>query len=147
MQTIGNYKIVMVNGETGYQKLSTPSKVSETDRGGYSIPESERKAPYSHLAGRDGMIRYKGVTFVCDNERRSLSLGDMSREDKVLKIPLAEGTLYVNRDNLGDLSRAIGMFSPEDTRRILDAVAIDARLRAKQSEWEEKEAEILEGLE
>lgn len=99
---------------------------------------SEGKAPYSWLADESGCITYNGVVFSCDNESRCINLGDMSNRDNVLSIPLSGGgTLNVNRDNLGDLARAIGMFSPEDVKRIMTAIATDAQCQRKLLEIEE----------
>lgn len=102
--------------------------------------EKEKKAPYSYLADANGMIQYKGVVFVCDDEKQTISLGDITDEKKVLTIPLEEGgCLKVNRDNLGDLSHAISMFSPEDVKRILSAIAQDTQCTRKQYEIDEME--------
>lgn len=85
--------------------------------------------PYSYLA-KDGIIDYKGVIFVCDTEHKALRLGDTSDPKKCLNIPLSGGgSLIVNRDNIGDLSKAIGMFSPEDVNLILRAIAEDAKIQ------------------
>ena len=79
--------------------------------------KQEKKAPYSELA-ENGTIQYKGVVFVCDDENQALCLGDMTDEKNVLTIPLEKGgCLKVNRSNIGDLSRAITMFSPQCTRK------------------------------
>ena len=91
---------------------------------------SEKKAPYSYLKDETGNIVYKGVTFVCDDKKQQLCLGDMSNPNKVLNIPLSKGgCLRVNRDNLDDLVKAIDMFSPEDITRILRAIAQEKKLR------------------
>lgn len=85
--------------------------------------------PYSYLA-KDGMIDYKGVIFVCDTEHKALRLGDTSDPKKCINIGLSGGgSLIVNRDNLGDLAKAIGMFSPEDVNLILRAIAEDAKIQ------------------
>lgn len=85
--------------------------------------------PYSYLA-KDGIIDYKGVIFTCDTKRRALCLGDTSNMKNCLNIPLSGGgSLIVNRDNLGDLAKAIGMFSPEDVNRIMRAIAEDAKIQ------------------
>lgn len=90
--------------------------------------------PYSYMA-KDGIIDYKGVIFVCDTEHKSLCLGNMSDPKKCLNIPLSGGgSLVVNRDNLGDLAKAIGMFSPEDVNLILRAIAEDAKIQQMQQE-------------
>ncbi len=83
-----------------------------------------QKAPYSYLADETGTIVYKGVHFTCDDKKQQICLGDMSNPNRVLNIPLSEGgVLRVNQDNLGDLVKAIDMFSPEDIARILKAIA------------------------
>lgn len=98
----------------------------------------EKKAPYSYLADESGMIVYNGVTFLCDNKKQQICLGDMTDSKNVLTIPLAKGgCLKVNRDNLGDLAKAIGMFSPEDVERILRAIARDNKAREMQMEIED----------
>ncbi len=102
------------------------------------------KVPYGNLA-KDGVIEYNGVTFVCDERTNSICLGDVSDTKNTLVIPLAEGgCLKVNRDNLGDLQRAIGMFSPEDVNRILRAIAKDNKARQMREELEEDKASVTE---
>lgn len=103
-----------------------------------------KSAPYSGLA-KDGIIEYKGVTFVCDYEHNSLCLGDTSNPSKCLVIPLSKGgSLVVNRENLGDLTKAITMFSPEDIKRILTAIANDKRAQEILEETEETESEAIQ---
>ncbi len=92
-------------------------------------------APYSYLADENGIITYKGVVFVCDNEKNQLCLGDMSDPNKVLNIPLSKGgCLRVNRDNYGDLAKAITMFSPEDINIIMRAITMDKRAQQMKNE-------------
>lgn len=106
---------------------------------------TDGKAPYSWLADGDGTIVYNGVTFSCDNNTRSINLGDTSNRDNVLSVPLSGGgTLNVNRDNLDDLAKAIGMFSPEDVKRIMNAIATDAQCQKKLLEIEEEKNKIME---
>lgn len=90
-----------------------------------AIPEKNQGAPYSYLANEDGVIEYNGTVFTLDNERKWLCLGniDLNHMEQVIRIPLSEGgCLMVNRDNIGDLAKAIGMFSSEDINRILRAL-------------------------
>lgn len=119
-----------------YQAVST---------GGENLARNIRQAskvPYGYLA-KDGMITYNGVTFVCDERTNSICLGDMTDKKNVLNIPLSGGGhLKVNRDNLGDLSKAIGMFSPEDVNRILRAIALDTKLQSVQQELDDMENSI-----
>lgn len=91
------------------------------------MKEQENGVPYSYLV-KDGIIEYNGVVFTCDEQSHAICLGDMSNTDEVITIPLTEGgCLKVNRNNLFDLSKTISMFSPSDVRRILQAIAQDAK--------------------
>lgn len=93
--------------------------------------------PYESLA-KNGVIHYKGVEFVCDTERNAICLGDMSNKKDVLTIPLeGGGSLMVNRDSIGLLSKAMSMFSPEDRNRIMRAIADDNKIQEMQQEIDE----------
>ena len=93
--------------------------------------------PYGYLA-KNGVIEYNGVIFVCDEVHNAICLGDMTDEANVLSIPLTEGgCLKVNRDNLNDLAKAISMFSPEDIKKIMEAIATDAKCQQMQQEMDE----------
>lgn len=118
---------------------------------GLSPFEARKKAsegaPYSYLA-KDGIIDYKGVIFVCDDEHRALHLGNTSDRSKCIQIGLSGGgSLIVNRDNIGDLAKAIGMFSPEDVNLILRAIAQDAKIQQMQKEIEDETSSIGEAQE
>lgn len=103
---------------------------------------SEKHAPYDDMADEAGFITYHGVIFHCDKENNQLTLGDVSNPDNTITIPLEKGgSLVVNRENIGDLSRAITMFSGEDVRRIMTAIAQDAQCTRKQNEIDEMEHE------
>lgn len=98
--------------------------------------------PYGYLA-EDGVITYNGVIFVCDEQKNAICLGDMSDKGNVLTIPLSGGgSLMVNRNNLGDLSQAISMFSPEDINRILRAIADDNKAQEAQRTLDEESDSI-----
>lgn len=110
-----------------------------------SEADETKKAPYSYLA-KDGIVEYNGVTFVCDYKHNALTLGDTSNKKDCLNIPLSGGgRLIVNRDNLGDLSKAIGMFSPEDVNLIMRAIAQDTKLQQMQNEIEDDKNSIGDG--
>ena len=101
--------------------------------------EGKDKVPYGEMA-EDGVIEYNGVTFVCDYEHNRLTLGDTTNKEDCINIPLSGGgSLLVNRDNIDDLSRAIGMFSPEDVKRILEALARDNKIRQMKKELDDME--------
>ncbi len=107
--------------------------------------EGSIKAPYSYLADDSGVINYKGVKFQCTGS--SLCLGDVSNKNNVLIIPLAGGgCLQVNRNKYDDLAKAIGMFSPEDTKRILDAIAIDGKAKSKNMEIDNAISKAFENI-
>lgn len=130
---IGNataiYEAVMAGKENPIENMRKPAKV-----------------PYGHLA-KDGVIEYNGVCFVCDEKTNSICLGDVTDPKKVLNIPLAAGgNLKVNRDSIGLLSKAIGMFSPEDVNRILRAIAQDTKIQSMKNEIEDMENSVGENL-
>lgn len=61
-------------------KETTPV-ISETESFGQKLQaETEKKCPYSFLA-KDGVIQYKGVTFVCDYKQNAITLGNMYEKD------------------------------------------------------------------
>lgn len=116
------------------EKLLQSQRVKEllTEKSGGSL-----NVPYGYLA-KNGMIEYNGVIFVCDEQHNAICLGDMTDPKDVITIPLTKGgTLKVNRNSVNDLSKAISMFSPEDIRRIMEAIATDTRCRQMQQEMDE----------
>ena len=95
------------------------------------------------MADENGFITYHGVTFYCDKDNNQLTLGDVSNPANTITVPLeAGGSLVFNRENIGGLSRAITMFSGEDVRRIMTAIAQDAQCARKQNEIEELETKV-----
>ena len=101
--------------------------------------EGKDKVPYGEMA-EDGIIEYNGVVFVCDYEHNRLTLGDTTNKEDCINIPLSGGgSLLVNRDNIDALSKAIGMFSPEDVRRILEALARDNKIQQMKKELDDME--------
>lgn len=122
------------------------AKIYEAVRKGEENPiknlRSVSKVPYGHLA-KDGVIDYKGVVFVCDERTNSICLGDMTDEKNVLNITLSGGGhLKVNRNSLGQLSKAIGMFSPEDVNLIMRAIHQDTKIQSMQKEIEDLEDSV-----
>ena len=116
------------------EKLLQSQRVKEllTEKSGGSL-----NVPYGYLA-KDGVIEYNGVIFVCDEQHNAICLGDMTNPKDVITIPLTKGgTLKVNRNSVNDLSKAISMFSPEDIRRIMEAIATDTKCRQMQQEMDE----------
>lgn len=71
----------------------------------------------------------------------------MTNSKQVINIPLSGGGhLKVNRANIGQLSKAIGMFSPEDVNLILRAIHLDAKVQSVQDEVDDLEAGVGEEI-
>ncbi|MDE6530301.1 MAG: hypothetical protein K2K96_05940 [Lachnospiraceae bacterium] len=104
--------------------------------------KGEKHAPYDYLA-TDGCINYNGVTFFCDTEKNQLCLGDVSDPHQCLIVSLEDGgTLMVNQDYIGDLGRAITMFTPEDQKRIMYAISMYKKAKELEQEIEDDTAGI-----
>lgn len=121
-------------------------KIYEAIRNGDENPiknlRAVSKVPYGYLA-KDGVIDYNGVVFTCDERSNSICLGDVSDRNKVISITLSGGGhLLVNRENIGQLSKAIGMFSPEDVNLILRAIHQDTKIQSMQKEIDDLEAGV-----
>ena len=100
------------------------------------------KVPYGHLA-KDGVIEYNGVVFVCDEKTNSICLGNVEDKSQVITVTLSGGGhLKVNRKNIGDLAKAVGMFSPEDLNLIMRAIALDTKIQSMKKEIEDTEASV-----
>ncbi|MCM1026260.1 MAG: hypothetical protein NC432_07475 [Roseburia sp.] len=130
--------------ETGGR--SEAAKIFEAAATGKENPlknmRQQGKVPYAYLA-KDGIIEYNGVVFVCDEKTNSICLGDMTDPKEVITVALTGGGhLKVNRSNIGDLSKAAGMFSPEDLNRILRAIAQDTKIQSMEKEIEDLESEV-----
>ncbi len=109
--------------------------------------EQDQWFPYDCLS-EDGMtITYNGITFQCDSEGHTISLGDTSNAKDTIVIPLSGGgTLLVNRNSINSLGKAIGMFSPEDIGIILRTVAEYQRVSAMKYEMEEEEEKAMDNM-
>ena len=133
-------------GETLSAGMSEAEKIYQAAVGGKPNPISglreAPKVPYGYLA-KDGVIMYNGVCFVCDEKTNSICLGDMTDKENVLNIPLSGGGhLKVNRDSIGLLSKAAGMFTPEDLNLIMRAISQDTKIQSVQKEIEDEEASV-----
>lgn len=142
-----------ISGGTGHEKTGGRSdtlKIYEAALQGSKTPitslKTAPKVPYGHLA-KDGVITYNGVAFICNEKTNSICLGDVSDPKKTINIPLSGGGhLKVNRGEIGQLSKAIGMFSPEDVNRILRAIHLDTKLQSVQKEMEDLEESVGEEI-
>ncbi len=99
--------------------------------------EGRSSCPYSEYADGAGTIIYNGVVFQCDSEKNRLCLGDVTNLKNCLTIHLKSGSLVVNKNNLSQLSDAIGMFSPEDANIIMRALAEYQKVKDKLNEIED----------
>lgn len=127
-------------------KRSEAYKIFEAASAGKENPISNfrvaSKVPYGHLA-KDGVITYNGVTFVCDEKTNSICLGNVDDKSQVITVTLSGGGhLKVNRKNIGELSRAAGMFSPEDLNLIMRAIAQDTKIQSVKKEIDDMENSI-----
>lgn len=130
-----------------YEKMShsNPQKQEiHTIEDPFGLCRKQEGAPYASFADENGVIEYNGVIF--QQKGDCICLGDMSNLNHVVRIPLsAGGSLLVNRNCVGQLARAIGMFSPEDQGRILRALQQDAKIQEIKNEIEEMKAEVGQG--
>ena len=110
----------------------------------HNVERKEKENVYFSLADESGKIVYNGVTFFCDKKTNTLTLGDCRLPENCLRIPLEEGgSLLVNRNNLEDLLKAITMFSPEDQRRILEAIQKERMVESTMNELKIQKNDIL----
>ena len=98
--------------------------------------QNKELGPYSSLMGDGPELIYNGVVFTYD-QSGALCLGDTSNPDDVITVYLTSGVFKMNRGNIGDLAKAIGMFSPEDVNRILQAISQDGKCQKKLKEIED----------
>jgi hypothetical protein len=110
-------------------------------------PEASKQwVPYSEYMQGNNIV-YNGVVFGCDPEHHTIFLGDVSDVKNVINIPLASGgVLLVNRNQVGSLAKAIGMFSAEDVGRILRALEEDKQIQKNLHTIEEEEKKTVENL-
>ena len=110
----------------------------------HNVERKEKENVYFSLADESGKIVYNEVTFFCDKKTNTLTLGDCRLPENCLRIPLEEGgSLLVNHNNLEDLLKAITMFSPEDQRRILEAIQKERMVESTMNELEIQKNDIL----
>lgn len=103
--------------------------------------------PYDCLSQDGATITYNGITFQCNSEEHTISLGDTTNKKDTIVIPLSGGgTLLVNKNKIPSLGKAIGMFSPEDIGIILRTVAEYQRITSLKYEMEEDEEKEMEEM-
>lgn len=104
------------------------------------LSNKKNDCPYQYLA-KDGVINYNGVTFVCDTKHNRITLGDVvSDKSKVINVALPSGGNFAfNVDNLGELTKAMSMFSTEDRNAIMKAIMMYKHCQEKMQEIEDEE--------
>ncbi|WP_026650878.1 hypothetical protein [Butyrivibrio proteoclasticus] len=140
--------LYLVNNTSSSGTLSRVENTSETKGSFAKIlqAENEKTCPYNFLA-RNGLIEYNGVVFNCDYKQNAITLGDMSDKRNVLKIYLPSGgSLHVNVNNIDQLAKAAGMFTPEDLNAIMRAIHEYNHCTRKRYEIEEEKTETAEEL-
>lgn len=119
---LGSFADMLKSAKESGQSLQAAERTGRTTS--VSARTGEMDVPYS-IMEKNGLIEYNGVTFICDESKNAICLGDVSDKKKTLNIPMSEGgVLKVNVDNLEQLMGAIDMFSPEDMNNILRAIAL-----------------------
>ncbi len=131
---------------TAHEKLYDKT-VSDSRKDFFSFlvnKEAEKiRCPYSYLA-KDGIIEYNGVIFVCDALTNSICLGNMDDTKHVLNIRLKSGGyLKLNTNNIDEFSKAASMFTPEDLKVIMDAIAQYNHCQRKLEEIENEKSKIM----
>lgn len=149
LQQISDITLEGIDSEESGDKLNprAPYVYLRSSSAHFKTEEKMNTNVYFERANGRNEIEYKGVTFVCDRATNELKLGNCSNPDKCIRVPLAGGgTLVVNRNNIDDLARAIGMFSPEDKANIMRAIQSDRIAQKALSEIEKTEdGEMTEG--
>lgn len=118
-----------------FEKMRRTSHKSEdgTVTDPFGLIRKTEGGTYASTADEKGIIEYNGTRFTTNE--RGICLGDVSSPDQVIRIALSTGEeLQVNRNSIGELSRAIGMFSPEDQNRILRTLQTDAKIQEVKAE-------------
>ncbi len=134
---IGNQEFSNDEWDTLINRVDNAIDTEETSSVVDYLKGNERKCPYGALA-KNGIIEYNGVFFQCDYEKNALYLGDMSEGADIITVNLPSGgTLKINSDNVEQISRCAGMFTPEDLNAILRA--IHEHEHTKNAELKEKD--------
>jgi hypothetical protein len=101
------------------------------------IIDQTQSSLYGRMADSKGEIKYNDTTYLYDAKKKEISIGDVSNKDDVISVTLTTGdTLLINRNNIDAVAKSIGLFTPKDVNRILNAIAQDAKAQSKRFEIE-----------
>lgn len=136
-----------MNGEEVLLEKTDRDGMLKVEAGQAEEEGHDRWFPYDCLSQDGATITYNGITFQCNSEEHTISLGDTSNKKDTIVIPLSGGgTLLVNKNRISALGKAIGMFSPEDIGIILRTVAEYRRIAAMEYEMEEEEEKEMDNM-
>ena len=90
-----------------------------------------------------GSVTYNGVTLNFDRKNKKMCLGNMDSGDVINAGMLSNGyCFYFNRENIGDIAKILDLFSPEDVKRIMQAIAQDTKVQQMQKELDDEKNSI-----
>ncbi len=136
-----------MNGEEVLLEKTDRDGMLKVEAGQVEDEDQDQWFPYDCLSQDGATITYNGITFQCNSEEHTISLGDTSNKKDTIVIPLSGGgTLLVNKNRISALGKAIGMFSPEDIGIILRTVAEYRRIAAMEYEMEEEEEKEMDNM-
>lgn len=136
-----------MNGEEVLLEKTDRDGMLKVEAGQVEEEDQDQWFPYDCLSQDGATITYNGITFQCNSEEHTISLGDTSNKKDTIVIPLSGGgTLLVNKNRISALGKAIGMFSPEDIGIILRTVAEYRRIAAMEYEMEEEEEREMDNM-
>lgn len=136
-----------MDGEEVLLEKTDRDGMLKVEAGQVEDEDQDQWFPYDCLSQDGATITYNGITFQCNSEEHTISLGDTSNKKDTIVIPLSGGgTLLVNKNRISALGKAIGMFSPEDIGIILRTVAEYRRIAAMEYEMEEEEEKEMDNM-
>ena len=94
--------------------------------------------------GKTGMATYNGVPIAFDFQNGIMTVGDMSAGNDIINVgKLPNGYAFsFNRDNIGDISKILDLFSPEDINKIMEVITTDNIAKSMEQEIEDEKAKI-----
>lgn len=132
-----------------YQKELADAKINDPEKYQKMILESKEAAAksFSQVAklaeSNGGTATYNGVNIFFDSENQQMNVGDMSNKGSVITVALSNGwVLNFNRDNIDDIAKMLDLFSPEDVRRIMEAITKDNIAVSMQKEIDDAKASV-----
>ncbi|NLG02405.1 MAG: hypothetical protein GX567_00995 [Clostridia bacterium] len=98
--------------------------------------------------GKTGMAIYHGIPISFDFEHSVMTVGDMSPGEDIIHVgKLSNGYAFsFNRDNIGDISKMLDLFSPEDINKIMEAITTDNIAKSMEQEIDEDKADAAKKL-